>query len=90
MAVFRQKKSFPRMNQGTRINFPDPLFHHPGFHPPDRRFQSDNLTIQIRHADHIFINQRKFSDTAAGQRLHDITAHASDSKNRRMALGQPL
>ena len=78
------------MHGARRINFSDAFLHYVHFFPPDGFCRGNNLPVDVRLRNLVFIYNRYLPDTAPDQRLHNISADAPDTEHRHMLLRQRL
>ena len=77
-------------NPCLRTDGADSFLHHVHLVSPYGIPGGNDLPVQVGYAYPVIINQVNRADSAPYQRLHRITAHSSNAKNRHMGLRQPF
>ena len=73
-----------------RMNGPDPLRHDLRLLFSDGLDCGDDLAVHIGQADPVVVDEIEGADAGPGQRLADVSAHASDPENRHPASRQAV
>ena len=86
----RHKKSLVCIDGRLRIDVQNTFLCRIHLVLADRAVRRDDLTVQVREAYLVVIDQIQRSDTAPRQRFHNIASHAADPKYRNTGTLQSL
>ena len=78
------------MDNSIGIDLPNPLLCHIHLVLSHRLSGRKDLSVQVRQAYPVIVNEIKRSNAAAGQGFHRIAAHTADAEHRHPGVVQPL